>query len=198
MAPIGRPALAPPLGPPRFVRDEPALADVLLGLKLARCPHCRQCGALIGHGLLLGYAERTSEVVVRGRRVFCSNRGQRPGCGRTYSVLLSTVLYGFVVGTLTLFRFASAVMGGLTRRAAWLGAAAGALSLSSGYRLWRRLVAAQSWLRWRLCREAPAPACAARQPLAQLFGHVGVVVGTAEPDLLEALQRRLQRGLFER
>lgn len=46
--------------------------------------------------------------------------------------MLSTVLCGFVVRTLTLLRFASAVLGGLTRRSAWLGAAAGAFSLSSG------------------------------------------------------------------
>jgi MSHA biogenesis protein MshM len=39
--------------------------------------------------LLRGYAERASELVFRGRRVFCSNRGQRLGCGRTFSVLLS-------------------------------------------------------------------------------------------------------------
>jgi hypothetical protein len=38
-------------------------------------------GTLIGHGLLRGYAERSSEVVVRGRRVFCSNRGLRSTFG---------------------------------------------------------------------------------------------------------------------
>lgn len=179
------------------MRDEPALADVLLGLKLAPCPHCRRSGALIGHGLLRGYAEQTSGVVVRGRRVFCSNRGLRPGCGRTFSVLLSTVLAGFVVRTLTLFRFTSAVLSGLTRRCAWLGTATGALSLSSGYRLWRRLAAAQSFLRARLCREAPAPACAARAPLAQLFAHLVAIVGDGAPCLFESFQRRLQRGLFE-
>lgn len=189
--------MAAPVGPRGFVRDEPALADVLLGLKLTQCPHCRRTGALIGHGLLRGYAGQTSEEVVRGRRVFCSNRGQRPGCGRTFSVLLSTVIFGFVVRTLTLFRFASAVLSGLTRRCAWLGAAAGALSLSSGYRLWQRLVAAQSFLRARLCREAPAPACAAREPLAQLFAHLAAVVGGGAHCLLESFQHRLQRGLFE-
>ena len=47
-----------------------------LGLELAWCPHCQQSGALIGHGVLRGYAECTSEVVVRGRRVFCSNRAR--------------------------------------------------------------------------------------------------------------------------
>jgi hypothetical protein len=190
--------LAPPFGPPRFVRAEPALTDVLLGLKLARCPHCRRSGALIGHGMLRGYAEQTSEVVVRGRRVFCSNRGRRPGCGRTFSVLLSMVLSGFVVRTLTLFRFASAVLSGLTRRSAWLDAAAGALSTSSGYRLWRRLDGAQSWLRARLCRAATPPLCDAREPLGQLFAHATAVVGSATSDLLEALQRQLHRGIFER
>jgi hypothetical protein len=190
--------LAPAFAPPRFVRDEPALASVLLGLKLAQCPHCRRTGALIGHGLLRGYAEQTSEVVVRGRRVFCSNRGRQPGCGRTFSVLLTTVLSGFVVRTLTLFRFASAVLSGLTRRSAWLGAAVGALSLSSGYRLWRRLGGAQSWLRARLCSVTAPPLCDAREPLGQLFAHATAVVGSATSDLLEALHRQLQRGIFER
>lgn len=174
------------------------LAAVLFGLKLAQCPHCRHTGALIGHSLLRGYAEHGSEVEVRGRRVFCSNRGLRPGCGRTFSVLLSTVLWGFVVRTLTLFCFATAVLSGLTRRAAWLRVAQGALSLSSGYRLWRRLREAQSTLRGRLWREAPPPDSAAREPLAQLMEHLRLVVGQSEADPFSALQDRLQQGLLTR
>jgi hypothetical protein len=76
-------------------------------------------------------------------------------------VKLATVLSGFVVRTLTLYQLARAVLSGLTRRAAWLSAAAGMLSLSTGYRLWRRLSAAQSALRARLCSEASAPLCGA-------------------------------------
>jgi len=136
--------------------------------------------------------------VVRGRRVFCSNRGQRPGCGRTFSVLLSTVLSCFVVRTLTLFCFATAVLGGLTRRAAWLREAQGALSLSSGYRLWRRLCSAQSTLRSRLCRTAPPPESTAREPLAQLMQHARLVVCESEADPFSALQIRLQQGLLAR
>jgi hypothetical protein len=194
--------LVSPFSPPRFVSDEPALDAVLIGIKLVACPYCRQTGALIGHGFLRGYAERSSEVVVRGRRVFCSNRARRRGCGRTFSVKLAAVLCGFLVRTLTLWRFASAVVGGLTRRAAWLLAAGSALSLSSGYRLWRRLRAAQSALRARLWREQPAPSSAAHEPLAQLFAHLGVVVAagvaTVASDLFAAYQQNLQRGLFER
>jgi hypothetical protein len=186
------------VSPSRFVNDQPALEAVLLGIKVVRCPHCQQTGALIGHGVLRGYSERSSEVVVRGRRVFCSNRARRPGCGRTFSVKLGTVLSGFLVRTLTLWRFASAVVSGLTRRTAWFGAAGRALSLSSGYRLWQRLCAAQSELRVRLSREAPAPASSAGEPLAQLLAHLAVVVAAQVPDAFAAFQLCLQRGLFDR
>ena len=183
---------------PRFARDEPALLGLLLGIKLVACPHCRRCGALIGHGFLRGYAECGSEQVLRGRRFFCSDRYLGEGCGRTFSVTLTTVLGGFVVRTLTLFCFAQAVLAGLTRRAAWLGAARGAFSLSSGYRLWRRLQAAQSALRARLWREAPAPACAAREPLAQLFAHFAAVLGGSDDDdLFAAFQGHGQGGIFD-
>ena len=189
--------MASPFRTPRFVKDEPALAGVLLGIKLVACPHCRRSGALIGHGFLRGYAERSSGQVVRGRRFFCSNRALRPGCGRTFSVALMTVLGGFVVRTFTLFCFAQAVLSGLTRRAAWLCEASGAFSLSSGYRLWRRIAGAQSALRTRLSREAPAPQCAAREPLARLLAHFAVVLGNDQPDLFTAFQSHLQNTLFE-
>ncbi len=108
-----------------------------------------------------------------------------------------SVLAGFVVRTLTLFRFAQAVLGGPTRRAAWLSEASGAFSLSSGYRLWRRLQCAQSALRSRLSREAKAPSCDAREPLAQLLAHFGTVLGEGEADLFAAFQTHAQLALFE-
>lgn len=112
---------------------------------------------------------------------------------------LSTVVVGFVVSTLTLFSFAKAVLDGLTRRAAWLRAACGRLCLSSGYRLWRRLSAAQSALRARLCREAPVPVSMAREPLAQLVQHLAVAIGgdSGDTDLFAAYQSRLGHGLFD-
>jgi hypothetical protein len=190
--------LASPFTAPRFARDETALGDVLLGIKLVACPHCRRSGALIGHGFLRGHAERGCGQEVRGRRFFCSNRHLRWGCGRTFSVALMTVLGGFVVRTLTLLCFARAALGGLTRRAAWLREAGGAFSLSSGYRLWRRLAAAQSSLRARLCREAAAPSCETREPLAQLLAHFAAVLGGGdEGDVFGAFQARTQRGLFD-
>lgn len=180
------------------MKDASALDEVLLEIKLRSCPHCRVTGTLIGHGFLRGYAERSSEQVMRGRRFFCSNRGLRRGCGRTFSVALASVLSGFVVRTLTLWCFTKTVLAGLSCRAAWLREAGCALSLRCGYRLWQRLCAAQSALRARLCREAEAPASSAREPMAQLFAHLGVIVGSDEIDLLAAFQCHLQQGLFDR
>ncbi len=111
--------------------------------------------------------------------------------------MLMTVLRGFMVRTLTVLGFAVAVLGGQTRRAAWLREG-GPFTVSSGYRLWRRLQEAQSALRARLCREAPAPACASREPLSQLLAHFGVVLGAGgDGDLFGAFQDRIQRGLFD-
>ncbi len=189
--------MASPFAPPRFVTDEKELTSVLVNLKLRPCPHCRQSGALIGHGFLRGYAESSSEREVRGRRFFCSNRALRRGCGRTFSVMLMTVLSGFIVRTTTLFRFATSVLSGLSRRAAWLAETNGAFSMSTGYRLWRRLSAAQSELRVRLSSEGPAPTSDAREPLAQLLSHFRAVLpSAAESDCFAAFQAHMQRELL--
>lgn len=182
---------------PKFVGDERELDLAELGIKLWACPHCGRSGTLIGHGYLRGYAERGQELVVRGRRIFCSNRQRRPGCGRTLSVLVATAISGFVVRALTLFRFAQEVVLGLSLGAAWRAAAAGAFSVWSGYRLWRRLGAAQSALRSRLCREHGPPACAHSEPLAALLAHFRVVFPNAVSPFSE-FQARLQHGLFDR
>ncbi len=90
------------------------------------------------------------------------------------------------------------MLSGLTRRAAWLHEAQGALSLSSGYRLWRRQHEAQSALRGRLCRQGPPPDSPAREPLAQLVLHLRLVVGESDADPFAALQNVVQQGLLVR
>lgn len=108
-----------PIRPRRFVSSEAALDEARWAAKLQACPHCGRTGTLIGHGMLFGYAERTQERVVRGRRLFCSNRNRRPGCGRTLSIWLGAVIAGFVVRTRTLSHFVGEITEGKTRKAAW-------------------------------------------------------------------------------
>lgn len=178
-----------------FARDEGELRGAHLGIKLAVCPYCGKTGTLTGHGWLRGYAERAQTRVIRGRRFFCSNRFLRPGCGRTFSVLLETVLAGFVVRALTLFRFLEQVALGHTRKASWLSVAAGAFSLSSGYRLWRRLRDAQSSLRPRLFRRSLPPDCSHSEPVVALFEHFRAAFPNALCPFSE-LQSHSQRDLL--
>lgn len=155
---------------------------------------------LVGHGFLTGYAERGGDREVRGRRLLCSARFRRSGCGRTFSVLIATVVAGFTVRTPTISALLDGVVGGLNRNAAWArvqtptGSAPG-LSLRSGYRLWARLVATQSRVRTALARLTPPPPTTDARPIAQVLSHLHhAFVGAG--CVLAAFQLAFQCGVF--
>ena len=69
---------------PQRPRNGPRLRE---RLKQTPCPHCKVVGTLIRHGFLYGFDESNPQrKTVRARRIFCSNRHARRGCGRTFSV----------------------------------------------------------------------------------------------------------------
>jgi hypothetical protein len=179
----------------KYCINESRLNQYRLALKLVFCPHCHQIGFLIGHGFLVGYAERGEELVIRGRRFFCSNRFRRQGCGRTFSVLISDVLLGFVVRASTLFAFLNGVALGLSRRASWLKVSDGKFSIQSGYRLWRKLQGSQAHIRTILNRERPPPDCVAAEPLIQMLDHLrSIFPSSACP--FTSFQTHFQVSLF--
>jgi hypothetical protein len=149
---------------------------------------------VVGHGLLMGYAEDGGDRVVRGRRLLCSRRFRRSGCGRTFSVLLATVLSNFAVRTGTLWHLLRAVVAGACRKAAWESLAAG-LSLRSGYRLWARLTEAQSRIRTMLCSLGPPPVTGDPRPLAQVLAHLRQQFGDTDCALAQ-LQLATQQNLL--
>ena len=169
--------------PPRYVPDEAALAR--LGDEAGQwlCPHCARSGTLNAHGSLRGGAENLpGKDAVRGRRFFCSNRGRRPGCGRTCSVLLAQMLRGASVRTGSLWRFCRARLSGLGVLAAWEKERTG-FSLESAYRWWRRWQQAEPALRslfWR-----------GREPPGSLADALTRAYGEADP--FAGFQTREQR-----
>lgn len=179
---------------PRFVVGSDDLDRVLLHAKQYPCRYCGRAGTLIGHGVLLGYAERGNDRVVRGRRLLCSNRHRRAGCGRTWSVRLGSVIAGFCVRTGTLSRMLVAAVAASSTKSAWRQQSPG-LSVRSGYRLWRRLHAAGSHLRTLLCTASPPPSCHDRRPFVQLLLHLRQALGTARCEL-ETFQLAFQRHLL--
>jgi len=141
-------------------------------LKLRPCPHCRAVGFLICHGYLRGYGEHCSEKIQRGWRMFCSNRGRRSGCGRTYAVLISIRLYHRRVGAERLWKFLQAILGGASRQSAWEKVSA-PFCMETGYKLWGSFIRNQSHLRSFLHRRAK-PVALERivVPALQLIAHL--------------------------
>jgi len=172
--------------PPRYVPDEAALARLGDQAKRWACPHCRRQGTLNAHGALRGVAEAApGKDARRGRRFFCSDRGRRPGCGRTCSVLLAQMLRGASVRTGSLWRLCRARLAGLGSLAAWEQARTG-FSLESAHRWWRRWRQAGPALRTHLWR--------GREPPDSLAEALTALYGEADP--LAGFQVRTQRAWF--
>jgi len=177
----------------RYFSTKLELLQFRLELKLLQCPHCGSVGCLISHGFLWGYADDSSNVVVRGRRFYCSNRFRKRGCGRTFSVFFADILIGFVVRTETIWRFLLALLNRHSRKAAWEHAAPG-FSLTSGYRLWKAFAASQFRIRTLCLGKRGPPQTTACEPLLQLIEHLRALFPT--DDALAEFQWHFQTPLF--
>ncbi len=158
-----------------FYRSEAEWAAVVERLKLTPCPHCRAVGTLVRHGALVGFDDaRPPRRTLRARRVFCSDRHRRPGCGRTVSVWRADVIRRVGLTTRTVW--------GLLRRAVAVTLAAAVRGTPTHRsertlrRLWRRFDHSQSRLRTALCAQCPPPTGppdpGPRPALAQVLAHL--------------------------
>lgn len=147
-------------------------------LKLMSCPHCKRVGALVRHGFLRGFDDQNPRrKVVRARRVFCSNRHARPGCGRTFSVWDADKIRRLSLTTDCLWRFLKRVA--VDRMSPAIRAADGHLSERTWQRIWKRFDRGQSNIRTALARRCPPPELPARapplpphRPAAQVLAHL--------------------------
>jgi hypothetical protein len=159
-----------------FVRSDEEWNTFAERLKLMPCPHCRAVGKLIRHGRLRGFDENNARTV-RARRVFCSNRRARPGCGRTFSVWCADKIRRLSLTTRYLGRF--------LRRAA-ANSVLAAIRTTDGHRcdrtwqrIWKRFLLGQSKIRTALSTRCPPPELPARPPAqppptpaAQVLAHL--------------------------
>lgn len=77
----------------RFYPNLQAIAQQTMQLDHAQCAHCRQSHQLVSHGFIRKKRVGAEPEAV-GKRVFCSNRQHRTGCGRTMQLYLDvTVRY---------------------------------------------------------------------------------------------------------
>ena len=164
------------MGPQRFCRaDEwPAIAE---RLKQTSCPHCKAVGTLIRHGYLLGFDETSRLRTRHARRIFCSNRNARPGCGRTFSVWLADKVRRLSLTAGALWRFLQLAVAGSVLAAGH--AVDGRLSDRTWQRIWERFNQAQCHIRTALHGRCPPPDTPPqptgnpkRQSAAQVLAHL--------------------------
>ena len=158
-----------------FYRDEQEWAAFAERIKLTACPHCTKVGALIRHGSLTGFDDSTPpRKTLRARRIFCSNRHRRPGCGRTVSVWLADKIRRLSLGTRRLWAFLQHAAKGTLVEA--MRAAGSSLSGRTWQRLWKRFDRGQSAIRTALLGRGPPPelsvADARRPEAAQVLAHL--------------------------
>ena len=89
----------------RFTRELDFYADQLI------CPHCRQHHQFVSHGYIY-QKQHQGEPIPVGRRIICSGRYGRGGCGRTVQLYLSHRIPQWHYGTETLTRFLLALFSG--------------------------------------------------------------------------------------
>jgi hypothetical protein len=73
------------------------------------CAHCSKHDQFVSHGII--YKQRSSTLTEKmGKRIFCSNRYGRTGCGRTFQLYVANEIPRFRYGAVHLFIFISALL----------------------------------------------------------------------------------------
>ena len=153
------------MGEVRFYRGDEEWTGIVEQLKQTACPHCQAVGMLIQHGFLRGFDDSSPQrKTVRARRVFCSNRQARRGCGRTFSVWLADKIRRLGLTAGALWRFLERAAAGSILAA--IRTAECHLSDRTLQRIWRRFDLGQSKIRTALSGLCPPPVLPAQSPAA--------------------------------
>ena len=157
-----------------FYRSDEEWRVICERLKQTPCPHCNVVGMLIRHGYLCGYDDsRPQRKTLRAKRIFCSNRRARRGCGRTFSVWIADNIRRLSLTTGCLWRFLKRAVAGSILAA--IRAADCHLSDRTWQRIWNHFNQGQSKIRTALSGRCPppeSPAQPSHRPAAQVLAHL--------------------------
>lgn len=156
-----------------FCRDEDEWTAIVERLKLTPCPHCRAVGTLIRHGVLSVFDDSSPRRTVRARRVFCSNRHRRPGCGHTFSIWFADKIRRLSLTARTVWTFLQRAVARTMANA--IHDTDCPRSDRTLRRIWKRFDLGQSRIRTALLSRGPPPegSTACRRPAAaQVLAHL--------------------------
>jgi len=166
------------------------------GLKQIACPHCKLIGSLILHGYLSGYDELVyGRKIIRGRRIFCSNRNRRNGCGKTFSILKSNIIKGFNITANSLWGFLNYISNGINKFESFKYINL-SFSNTTIYRLFRRFKYQQTKIRTTLSRMHLKPKTFSnKNPVVQTILHLNLAFNH-HPCPISAYQEHFQEAFL--
>jgi len=152
----------------KFFRSHEELTLFCQKIKLELCPHCKQSGFLNLHGFLRGNDENTTQgIVTRGRRFFCSNRGNRKGCGKTFSILKSFYIWNHTITVILLWKIIEFLLNDMP-----ITRATNLFNTSTIFRIIKKLSLRQSFIRQKLLVHPPPEAIRSPKPIHQTMQHL--------------------------
>ncbi len=165
-------------------------------IKHTPCPHCRRTGNLILHGYLYGISECRSHKITRGRRIFCSNRNKRTGCGRTLSCFLAQYIYRSLLSTTTAWEFLNAYKSGLSLEKAYLTLnPLCILSFTTFMRFWKKFTLNTSGIRTYILHHYTQPPGSFKSHVIETIHHIAHCLHHSELDPLAHYQIMAQDSI---
>ena len=168
-------------------------------LDLARCAHCQREHQLVSHGFIHKKRVGGAPEAV-GKRVFCSNRNRRTGCGRTMQLYLAAAVRYLHHAGNAVVAFVLSLSTGMSIQQAYT-CATGIATPRHAYRWLDRLCAQLSSYRALAQRpplQASAPTAAPERPtrLRLLMATFETLLAQFEPPLCAAYQLQTQGPLL--
>lgn len=178
-----------------FVRKKKDCNQVLQNLKQTRCAHCRRMGTLNRHDRIQGNdPDSTNKQILRGRRVWCSNRGRRGGCGRTMRFVFTRLIQRHSVNAKMLSRLLKGLCEGGSVKRVWEENRL-PVQLQSVYQLLRRFRDRLDAVRVALLSRCQPPGSHHTDPLLQTAEHLRCAFpGNQNP--VEAFQHTFQTPIM--
>lgn len=163
-------------------------------LKAKPCRHCNQSGQLKSHGALRGIHLSEPRKSLRGIRIYCSNRYSNIGCGRTFSVLFSSMIPALTVRARHLSEFFKKLLTANSIHAAWHSSHI-PFSLRSAYRWVEKLKLNQAILRTAVYSSIPSEHHNSSPPHLETISYLNAAFPQSN-NTIKAFQLQTQTSVF--
>lgn len=181
--------------PPVFI-DSSKLSEHSIHIKIMQCSHCGKVGMLIFHGYIYRLSDYKSPIV-KGRRIFCSNRNRRSGCGRTLTVYFCEYIKQRFISAELFWYFLQSILSGLSIEKAYEEVDPSCpLSLTTFYRLWQHFKSATSTIRTFLTDTYAHLTLSEECPYRETIRHLSLVYSNTGLNPIAQYQISSQRSFI--